>query len=213
MLKLEKAEIVELLEQLKLPINPDSSLEQYFTPPETSCEFLSYFDYDETVVIDLASGPGILGICTLLRGARKVYFVDIDTTAIELVKENYDFLKEKFPEIGEAEFYSRDIAIIKKSIFSDVDIVVMNPPFGTTEKNKKIDTVFLKKAMKLADKIITMHKTVSKNFLLELIKEKNFKVLQEKDFLFPIYKTYSHHAEDKVNIEVTSFVLEKNMLR
>jgi len=86
MLKLEKTKIVELLKQLKLPLNPNSSLEQYFTPPKIAMDFLSFFNFDKQVVMDLATGPGVLGLYSLLKGAKKVYFVDIDTTAIKLAK-------------------------------------------------------------------------------------------------------------------------------
>ena len=112
-------------------------------------------------------------------------------------------------ELGNALFSNKDISLIKKSEFLDIDVCVLNPPFGTTDVNKKLDVVFLKKAIKLSNKFISMHKTASKSFIEQTIQDEGFQIIYNEDFLFSIPKTYSHHTQGVVDVEVTLFIAEK----
>jgi len=207
--KISYTEILESLESLKLPDNPDSNLEQYFTPPKFALNFIKKVDVKNLTILDLASGPGVLGLCALLLGAKKVFMLDIDSKAITVSKKNYDFLKNKFNWIGDCEFINKDISLLKKSELLEIDVCLINPPFGTTDNNKKLDVIFLKKAMKLSNVVLTMHKTASKDFIKQVINDSNFKLFIEEDFLFPIYKIYNHHKSDVVKVLVTLFILKK----
>jgi predicted RNA methylase len=111
--------------------------------------------------------------------------------------------------LGSAAFFSKDISLIRKSEFSDIDVCVLNPPFGTTDNNKKLDVVFLKKAIKLSNKVVSMHKTASKKFICGVFKDGQFEIIYKKEFLFPIPKTYSYHSEEIKDVEVTLFIAEK----
>jgi putative methylase len=203
-----KLDNLKILEKIELPVNPDASLEQYFTPPKIALDFISLINVKDKTVLDLASGPGVLGLAAFLCGAKKVFFVDVDDSAINLCKNNYSFLKSN-KKMGKGVFLNKDISLLRKKDVSDVDIALLNPPFGTTDQNKKLDVVFLKKAMKLSNKVLTMHKTASKNFIRQIFKDSSFKIVKEKDFLFPIPKQNKHHEKPLVNIEVTLFVAEK----
>jgi len=201
---------IELLRKLKLQENKKSDLEQYFTPPELALKLLKKTNLKNKVIIDLGSGNGILGLTALLLGARKAIFVEIDNAVLKIAKNNYEFLKNSLQEeFGNAEFINKDISLLFKSGLPKIDIAILNPPFGTIDKNKKIDTIFLKKAMKLSNKILTMHKTASKDFIKSLLKDNKFTILYEKDILFPINKIYQHHKQDNVNIEVTLLIADK----
>ena len=203
---------IELLRKLKLQENKKSDLEQYFTPPELALKFLKKSNLKNKVIIDLGSGNGILGLTALLLGARKAIFVEIDNAALDVAKKNYEFLKKNSAlgvKFGNAEFINKDISLLFKSELPKIDIAILNPPFGTIDKNKRIDAVFLKKAMKLANEILTMHKTASKDFIKSLLKDNKFTILYEKDILFPINKIYQHHKQDNVNIGVTLLIAEK----
>lgn len=203
-----KLDNLQILENIELPVNPDASLEQYFTPPKIALDFISLINVKDKTVLDLASGPGVLGLAAFLCGAKKVFFVDVDDSAINLCKNNYSFLNSN-KKMGKGVFLNKDISLLRKKDVSDVDIALLNPPFGTTDQNKKLDVVFLKKAMKLSNKVLTMHKTASKNFIRQIFKDSSFKIVKEKDFLFPIPKQNKHHEKPLVNIEVTLFVAEK----
>jgi putative methylase len=204
------SEILNIANSFKLSDKHFSELEQYFTPPNLAINFLKEIDFKNKIVIDIGSGNGVLGLISLILGAKKVIFLDIDNNSINTSKENYSALKKNLNNIGDVIFLKKDISLLKKSEFSKIDICLMNPPFGTTKENKKIDLVFLKKAMKLSKKILTMHKTASKDFVKKIISENDFKIVLEDDFLFPINKIYKHHTKDKIDVEVTLFILEKN---
>ncbi len=202
MSNLEKLRTIEQLN------NPNPNLEQYFTPPGIALNFLEKIDLKDKVIADLGCGNGILGLTALLLGARKVYFFDIDKNALVFAEKNYNQLKLN-SDLGEALFINKDISLVKKSEFSDVDVSTLNPPFGTTEDNKKLDVVFLKKAIKLSNKIVSMHKTVSKSFIEQVFKDNNFTIIYDKGFLFPIPKTYAHHKQEVMDVEVTVFIAKK----
>ncbi len=199
---------LEKLKELEYIKTPNSNLEQYFTQPEVALKFLSKFDLKDKVIADLGCGNGILGLIALLVGAKKVYFFDIDKDALTIAERNYNKLNSN-SELGNALFSNKDISLIKKSEFLDIDVCVLNPPFGTTDVNKKLDVVFLKKAIKLSNKFISMHKTASKSFIEQTIQDEGFQIIYNEDFLFSIPKTYSHHTQGVVDVEVTLFIAEK----
>jgi len=197
---------IEKLKELKSIDVPNSKLEQYSTPPGIALKFLTKVDLKDKVVADLGCGNGVLGLTALLMGAKKVYFFDIDKNLVSISEKNYNNMSSN---LGYAVFFSKDISLIKKSEFSDIDVCVLNPPFGTTDDNKKLDVVFLKKAMKLSNKVVSMHKTASKEFIAGVFKDAQFEITYKKEFLFPIPKTYSHHSEEIKDVEVTLFIAEK----
>jgi putative methylase len=198
--------LIYLLKQLKNIEKPNSKLEQYFTTPELAVRFLKKIDFKNKTVVDLGCGAGILGITALLLGAKKVIFLDIDSGAIEISKDNYDIIKNQL-DVGEAEFLDEDISLIKSSL--NVDIALLNPPFGTTDESKRIDSIFLKKAMKIAKKVLTMHKTATKEYIKSIMNENNFNIVYNENFLFPIDKVYSHHTKEGIEVQVTLFIAEK----
>jgi len=200
---------LERLKEFEIMSCPNSKLEQYFTPPNIALKFLNKLDLKNKVVADLGCGTGILGLTAILLGAKKVYFIDIDENTINIAKRNFASLQKTNETLPSALFVNKDISLIKKSVFSDIDICLLNPPFGTNEDNKKIDVVFLKKAMKLSNKIISMHKTASKTFIKSIIQENNFELSYEEDFLFPLAKQYAHHSNDVVDVTVTAFIAKK----
>ncbi len=192
-----------MMTEFKKIQNPKIELEQYQTPEKTAQDFLKKIELKEKIVLDLGCGNGVLGITALKLGAKKCFFVDIDEEAIETAKKNFSKLKNK-----NAEFIKKDVSLIKKSLFSNLDIVVMNPPFGT--KEKFIDHIFLKKAMKLANTVLTIHKTSTKDYIKKIITKNNFKIMYEEDFLFPIPKIYKQHKLTNFDVKTTCFIIKKN---
>jgi putative methylase len=200
-----------ILKELESIRKPNSKLEQYFTPPHIALEYLEKINLKGKIIVDLGCGNGMLGLTALLLGARKVYFIDIDKELLFFAERNYVNMKKKLGKInlGEAEFINKDISLIKKSVLGLIDIAILNPPFGTIDDSKKIDVVFLKKAIKLANTVISMHKTASKRFIKRVIFDNKFKIIYMNDFLFSIPKTYSYHKQDVTDIEVTLVMAEK----
>src|SRR3989344_3987715 len=166
------------IEDLKL------NLEQYSLDSEIAAEILwrMYLNNDikNKIIGDFGCGNGILGYGCLLLGARKVYFVDKDKNAVEIAKKNVRSKK--------AIFINKDVKDFNKKL----DIVVENPPFGV--KKRKADKIFLEKAMELSNKIYSLHKIESKEFIEALIKNK-FIVKNIIEIKLPLRKSYKFHRK------------------
>lgn len=83
---------------------------------------------NESVVVDLFAGTGNLGIESLSRGARKVFFIDQSKYSIAIIKENLENVKL----MAGAEVMHLDaIAAIKKLAIQNVkaDLIFMDPPY------------------------------------------------------------------------------------
>ena len=180
--------------------------EQYQTDSEiaASIVFDMVLKTEPGKVIDLGCGNGILGLGALLLGAKEVYFVDNDKEALLTAQENYEIIKAKFP-IGKAVFIDKNINEL--NLKERFDCVIENPPFGT--KTRHIDSEFLKKAFSLAPIVYSFHKTNTKEFIVRLAEQNEFKVIERFDFMFPIKKQFSFHTKPKKFVDVSCFRLEK----
>ena len=177
-------------------------LEQYSTEPEIAATLLySAFmqgDIDGKVVADLGAGPGILGIGALILGAKKVFFVEIDTVALSILRENLTLLSEEIKG-----FDSSKAILIEGDVqeFNEqVDTIIMNPPFGTKQKHH--DKLFLEQAFALGKHIYSRHKSSTKPFLEAISRDHAFSMQIIGEVKFPLKKTMHHHTRQKATIEV-----------
>jgi predicted RNA methylase len=186
-------------------------LEQYSTDSEIAATMLWAAHMQEWIegkyIVDFGAGTGILGIGCLLMGARKVVFVEKDKDAIVLLRKNIKKLTEEYEIHAEIRIEHKDINEIFPSELGKVDLVIQNPPFGTKEKN--VDALFLSKAMALSDKVITMHKTVTKSFIRSLAYSNNFSEFRCFDFDYPLKMTLPQHKKKIEYIKVSCWFLEK----
>lgn len=194
------------LSKLKNFENPSLELEQYATPAPIAAEWVWSMalkgEIAGKVILDAASGPGIVGIGLLLMGAKKIYFVDKDEKAMQLCQGNYDRVKEEY-EIGEAVFIVNDISIFD----ADVDLAVQNPPFGTKEKHA--DKKFLVKAFAVAPIVYSMHKWSTQKFVEAIAGDHGFTITEVWRFEFPIKASFKFHEKPKVIIDVGLWRMEK----
>jgi putative methylase len=187
-------------------------LEQYSTDSETAASILWDARMQEWIqgkyIIDLGAGTGILGLGCLLLGAKKVIFVEKDKDSIEVLKKNIQTLQDEFEIDAEIIIQNKDIVDLSANSFEMADLVVQNPPFGTKEKNA--DALFLEKAMLLSNKVITMHKTVTKEFIQNLAKTNGFSEFRVLDFNYPLKMTLPQHKKAIEYIKVSCFFLVKD---
>src|SRR3989344_2694444 len=188
--------------------SPSFELEQYATPSHIAAEWIWTMalkgDVAGKIILDAACGPGILGIGLLLLGAKKIYFVDKDETAMCICMDNYNKVKEEY-EIGEAVFIINDISLFD----GEVDIVVQNPPFGTKEEHA--DKRFLEKAFSVASIVYSMHKWSTQKFVDAIARDFKFVITDTWRFEFPIKAAFSFHQKPKVMIDVGLWRIEKKM--
>jgi putative methylase len=215
--KLTKSGLGIVLSELKDFKTHNLMLEQYSTPSEIAADMLwnAYMngDIDGKVIIDAACGPGYLGIGALLLGAKRVFFVDKSEEAILILKENIQFIKNKFDlkydsSVGEiSRIIMKDIADADGDIDEKADVVIQNPPFGTKEKH--LDKLFLEKAFSSANIIYSFHKTSTKGFVEAIAKDYGFRISNSWRYDFRIKAVHKFHSKMRYNVDVTVFRLTR----
>jgi putative methylase len=199
-----KSSLAIELSKLQVFPSPKPKLEQYPTDSEIAADVLwqAYMagDIKGKTIADLGCGTGLLGIGTLLLGAKKVFFIDTDTAALAILGNNLKKLdiKKGFKIVNS------DIKDFKEK----ADTVIQNPPFGTKEKHT--DRAFLEKAFTLANTIYSFHKTSTSGFVNKFAEDNNFSITNKWDFEFPLKQTLKFHKKRIQRIKVSCFVLEKS---
>jgi 16S rRNA (guanine(966)-N(2))-methyltransferase RsmD len=82
---------------------------------------------EDAVVIDAFSGSGALGIEALSRGAKKVYFIDKDYLAAELIKRNLEDLE------GDRKIIRAEAKTAFRSLAGEgvkADLIFLDPPYS-----------------------------------------------------------------------------------
>ena len=206
-MKLSKSGLAIELSKLKVFETPKVRLEQYPTDSEIAGEvlWLAYMrgDIEGKEIADLGCGTGILGLGTMILGAKCVHFIDVDSGALSITKTNYKKVRNDCNIEGKSEFINSNINEFKHN----VDTVVQNPPFGT--KDKHADKVFLEKAFSIAKVIYSIHKIESAKFIERISADNGFKLTDILEFDFPLKNTLEHHKKKIHRIKVGCWRLEK----
>ena len=199
-----------ILSRLKGFGEPKFQLEQYSTDADIAAEITWVMFYRReisgNIIADFGCGTGILGLSTLLMGAKQVYFVDKDSQAIETAKENMKMLESEFNVVldDKCVFIIGDI----KDFDVKVNVVVENPPFGIQGKTHA-DKEFLQKAFLTGELIYSFHKSESLKFIDAVSKDNGFKINGKWDFNWPLKQTMKFHTKKRQHIAVSCFRLEK----
>lgn len=192
------------LHKLRSLPSPKSNWEQYGTPPHIAAHVLweiheRYDDFTGKTLLDLGCGCGILGIGSLILGAKFVLAIDVDEAALEVAKQNavdLDISSEKI------DFLQQDVSTLNEEVLAQrFDIAMMNPPFGT--KNQLgIDVIFVEKALELSDVVYSMHKSSTRAFLLQKGRCWNVTVKPLTRIRFNLEKSYKFHKKETYNVDV-----------
>ncbi len=86
--------------------------------------------------LDLFSGTGANGIEALSRGAEQAVFVDANTTAIKLIRDNLNRTRLTAARLMQLQL-PRDI----RQIPGKYDIIYADPPFGWNEHTALLDAI------------------------------------------------------------------------
>ena len=84
---------------------------------------------DNSIVLDLFSGSGNLGIEALSEGALFAYFVDENKKAIQVIRRNLEKLKISSFDITSCDYQKALSYYFEQSIF--FDIIFLDPPYQT----------------------------------------------------------------------------------
>lgn len=218
-----KARLAIILSRLPAFEGAKEGLEQYPTDSEVAAgvlwEAAMKGDIQGKKVVDLGSGPGVLGLGCLLLGAGHAVFVEKDTQALEQAKNSFSKIESEglFTNRGMetgagkggkekgslADFVQGEMAIYKGT----ADVVVMNPPFGTRKAHA--DREFLEKAMQIAPVVYSFHKSETLPFLRGFAARKGFLITHEWLFDFPLKASMAHHRRRIHRIAACCIRLEK----
>lgn len=186
-----------------LPAHPLASveLEQYSTPGDVAArwlfEILRAGDLGAaTRVVDLGAGNGVLGIGAALLGAARVVLVEADEEACATARdavagiEVEDVVEVRCTSVDDdwADEWPSDM---------DVDLVIMNPPWGV--QTPRADRPFLEAALASpADHIHLLH-AADATHPAAMATDAGWEteVLLETEFRIPA--AYSHHTKRAVN--------------
>lgn len=96
--------------------------------------------HEESIILDLFSGSGAIGIEFLSRGAKKCYFIDYSQDSIRTIYEN--LAKTKFER--ESEVYKNNIFNALKVLGSKkvtFDFIFMDPPYNCGYEKKTLKAI------------------------------------------------------------------------
>lgn len=136
------------------------------------------FDVADSVVLDLFSGTGALGIEAISRGAKKTYLIDNNIQAIKIIKENLKDITEDYKVINQngLEFL--------KSTNQEFDIVILDPPYQTDLGLKAIEILINENKLN-NNAIIVFETSNDLNFELNY---PNFKITKKKYGTVAVFK-------------------------
>ena len=190
---MKKNELERMLQQVPPHSSPKANLEQYSTPADIAADmlFISYANGDifEKDVLDLGCGTGILSIGAYILGGN-VTGVEIDPVAYAEAVVN-------------AENASAEINLINsdiKDIEITADTIIMNPPFGSQKKNA--DRPFLEIACKSANRIYSLHNSLTINFLEKMVDSLGGEIFLQKEYILSIPHMFQFHNKVKKNTNV-----------
>ncbi|KAF0989292.1 hypothetical protein HZS_4457, partial [Henneguya salminicola] len=202
-MKLKK--IRQELSKLKCIDKPDIKYEQYSTPVEIAANMLMIIDEDacgicDKTVADFGCGCGILGIGASLFHPASVIFCDIDRSCLVTAKHNAESTNNNQIYM---EFVQVNLADDKLPFNQhQVDITIMNPPFGT-KNNEGIDMKFLLAAIKNTSSFIySLHKSSTRRFVTKFANELGVTATVLYEIRYNLDRSYGFHKSNSVEISV-----------
>ena len=179
------------LEQLQCP---SVELEQYATDGDLAARWLTDIStfgdlHQESRVVDLGSGNGILGLGALALGARSVILVDSDKSACDVSQSN----AEKMGFIDSTIVIQARIGIDPIGLAS-ADVVISNPPWG--RQSPKADRPFLDEILSNRLPTHLMH-SAEASHIEPLFESQGWFVERYGEADFSLPAAYSHHSRQR----------------
>ncbi|MFX0075529.1 MAG: METTL5 family protein [Candidatus Hermodarchaeota archaeon] len=204
---IKKKDLVSLIQQTKGFLKPKIELEQYCIDSLSAVD-IAYFagvennDIKNKLVIDLGAGTGRLSIACAYLGVSYVISVDIDMSALRILKANVHMLDLDhiiLPVCSDVNYFD----ISREVLHKDLQITTIeNPPFGV--QSRTADRYFLQKAFSFSDVVYSIHLANEKvhSFLSRFIKKFNWKI----DYVFPFQlkldRVYEFHTKKTKLVDV-----------
>ena len=184
------------IELSKLQQHPQHSveLEQYSTEGDLAAFFVLAIDQldhlEGKTVIDVGAGNGVLGLGCAMIGASNVILIEADQEVLSVAQSNADKVMDK---------HNCSIETVRSMIgqdqvpeYSDVDIVIMNPPWGF--QSSRADRPLLEYGFSLQPKSMYVLHSQQAGHLKGIAKANGYdwEIVFESNFRLP--PKYSHQS-------------------
>lgn len=190
------------LGKLKILYTPNLKLEQYPVSPETASEllYMAGFEHEDLAgqVVDLGTGTGRLAVGAALMGAEHTVGVDVDEQALALAKANAELAGVH------VEWVQSEIEELRGTFKA----VIMNPPYGT--RTSHADTRFLKKALELAPVSYSIHKSATREFLVQFVTRSGGYVDEIRSMRMEIPHLFEFHEKKRGMVDVDLYRITRN---
>jgi len=194
------------LQSVEAHPSPKVFLEQYTIPVGVASEilFLAAYVHDDVMdrtIADLGCGTGRLAVVAALLGAKEAVGIDIDRASVRTAREN----AAKLGVRKRTSWVNGDIDVLH----GDFDTVLQNPPFGV--QKKKADRRFLLKALELAPKVYSLHKSGEDNriFIKRFIERHGGKVTGIFQMKLSIPRLFKFHTKRTHEVDVDLYRIER----
>lgn len=109
-------------------------------------------DIQDSVVLDLFSGSGALGIEALSRGAKKAVLCDKSKSAINIIKSNLEKTHLEKDAIVLQEDYNKALNFLKNKY--QFDLIFLDPPYKEEYVKNAVEEIINLKLLNKSGKII-----------------------------------------------------------
>jgi 16S rRNA (guanine(966)-N(2))-methyltransferase RsmD len=123
-------------------------------------------DLTDSIVLDLFSGSGALGLESLSRGAKKAYFCDSSKNAIKVIEKNIEKTRMQDKSVVIQKDFLQALEKIKQENVK-FNIIFLDPPYKT-DYNVKALNFILDNNLLYEDGKIIIETDIEKDILAEL---------------------------------------------
>ncbi len=167
-------------------------------------------DINQRIIIDLGTGTGRLSIASTYFKPTYVLSVDIDISALFILKSNVKKLQLEhmiFPICADVRYFEISKFLLPENLKITT---IMNPPFGV--KKRTIDRFFLERAFSFSDIIYSIHLANKKvhNFISNFIRKYKWEIDYVLPFNMILERTFQFHKQKKKKINVNVYRFTKN---
>lgn len=207
---MNKKQLEIILQNLKEPVMPKLSLEQYAITGNLASEILNlaylHGDIEGKVVFDHGCGTGRLAIGAAMLNAKFAVGIDIDKHSIKIAKENL-----KRHELYTDKKLPVNFVVCNLSNWHGrCDTVVQNPPFGI--QTRHADRLFIQKAIECGRRIYSLHKNgykKTREFITKFVEANKGRIEQIQKFKFMIPHMFNFHKKPRLRYDVDLYIIEK----
>ena len=130
---------------------------------------------DESIVLDLFSGSGNLGIESLSQGAKYAYLVDSNPKASKTIKQNLTTIGIENAEVINMDYLKALNYLKEKNI--KLDLIFLDPPYKTNFIEKSIELITENQLLSEDGLIICESDSLDR-----IVYNEDYKIIKEKKY-------------------------------